>query len=374
MLLSFTCEHCGKSIRLDDRYQGRRGRCSRCGHVMRIPAPAADTRAPAADQDTHSPGHEAAPAHAAERTPAPEETPFRLSPPESRPQVAREFVDRPEPAPAGGHEPGARPPVGPHPSVFGLAPPVAAARDRQMGDHHVDFELLDDESDSAPAVGVSPEIERGLREVAEFEKDRSGYKIAGEQHGFFFRLEHSRPASWFYVKWRAAVGFVLKVLRWIDTWAYLISVPFVLLMIFGIVVENRGFVHTGAVVVVLANYGRFWADLLAFFLRPYKDGPVQGVAFLFPPYTIYYLIVHWKHMKPILRRITTSCIPIVLVVLAYAFLEVVNPGIKNVKGITAKIEAGEKQLKKDVDSELREVESEVRTFKLPKELTPKLKD
>jgi hypothetical protein len=245
---------------------------------------------------------------------------------------------------------------------------------QHKGEHHVRFELLDDDSDAASLVPVSPEIERGLRELAEFEKDRSGYKIAGERRGFFFRLENSRPAGWFYVKWRAAIGLVLKILRWIDSWAYLISVPFVVLMIFGIVVENPGFMHTGAVVVVLANYGRFWADLIALFLRPYKDGPLQGVAFLFPPYTIYYLTAHWKHMKPILRRIATSCIPIVMVVLAYSFLPAVNPAVKDIKSITGKIQAGEKQLKKDVDSDLEQVESEVKSLRLPKDPTHTSKD
>ena len=129
-----------------------------------------------------------------------------------------------------------------------------------------------------------------------------------------------------------------------------------MLMIFGIVVENRAFVHTGAVVVVLANYGRFWADLLAFFVRPYKDGPLQGVAFLFPPYTVYYLTAHWDRMKPIVRRIATSCIPIVLVVLAYAFLPSVNPAVKDVQGVAAKIEAGKQELDKEIDSDLKKVE------------------
>ena len=127
-------------------------------------------------------------------------------------------------------------------------------------------------------------------------------------------------------------------------------------------------------VIVLANYGRFWADLFAFFLRPYKDGPLQGLAFLFPPYTAIYLIVHWKHMKPILRRIATSCIPIVLVVLAYAFLPSVNPEIKDLKTITEKVHAGEKQVKKEIDSELEEVEQEVRTLGQPKPSAPRSKN
>ena len=97
----------------------------------------------------------------------------------------------------------------------------------------------------------------------------------------------------------AGVGWVLKLLRWVDDWAYLISVPFVVLMIFGLVVENRSFVHLGAVVVVLANYGRFWADLLAFFVRPTRTARLHGLAFLFPPYTVYYLTTRWGKMKPI---------------------------------------------------------------------------
>jgi hypothetical protein len=148
---------------------------------------------------------------------------------------------------------------------------------------------------------------------------------------------------------------VLKLLRWVDTWAYLVSVPFIVLMIFGIVVENRGFVHTGAVIVVLANYGRFWADLLSFFVRPYKDGPLQGMAFLFPPYTIYFLTTRWNYMKPILKRIAGSCIPIVLVVLAYAFLPSVNPEIDRMAGVEAKIESGKKELDKEINESVEKL-------------------
>ena len=134
-------------------------------------------------------------------------------------------------------------------------------------------------------------------------------------------------------------------------------------MVFGIVVENLAFVHAGAVVVVLANYGRFWADLLAFFVRPYKDGPIQGLAFLFPPYTVYYLATIWGRMKPILRRIATSCIPIVLVVLAYAFLPSVNPArSRTCTSVTAKIEKGKQELDKEVNEELQKIEKELTDF------------
>ena len=132
-----------------------------------------------------------------------------------------------------------------------------------------------------------------------------------------------------------------------------------MLMIFGIAVENLGFVHTGAVVIVLANYGRFWADLLALFVRPYKDGPIQGLAFLFPPYTVYYLTTRWSRMRPILRRIGTSCIPIVAVVLAYAFLHSVNPAVNDSASVTTKIEGGKQELEKEINEDLQKIEKEL---------------
>jgi hypothetical protein len=341
---------------VDEKARGRRGRCAHCGHVMRISQNASGEPAIA----------ELAPEAALDRvvtpepavTPGPAVTPeaatFRLSPPELRPWIHRDLpVPDSEPAPP-------RHDVAPHGSVFGLADSLAKER-FDKDEFPSKFELLDDDDPDALG-GVSPEVQRGLREIAEFEKDRGAYDLVSSRRGFLQRFDRSRPAGWFYVKWRGAVGTLLKLLRLIDSSAYLISVPFLMLMLFGIIVENPGFMHTGAVVVVLANYGRFWTDLLALFIRPYKDGPLQGLAFLFPPYTVYYLTRHWVRVKPIVRRIATSCIPIVLVVLAYAFLPFSSSSVKDLNDIPGRIEAGEQELRKDIGNELRKVEDEVRSF------------
>jgi len=343
MLLVFACESCGKRFQVDERFQGKRGRCSHCGHLMRIPQTAAEAQ--------NAP--EATPAAADNAVSAPEGIPFKLSPPELRPMVHGEEPHLP-PEPAGPR------PVVPHNSVFGLAAPVPAAHQRK-GEQHVRFELVDVDADPAGIVPVSPEIARGLRELEEFQRDPRGYAVADERGGLFWRLDRSRPAGWIYVKWRGAVGILLKLLRWVDSWAYLISVPFVVLMIFGLIAQERKLVHIGAVVTVVANYGRFWADLLAFFLRPYKDGPIQGLAFLFPPYTLYYLTVHWDRMKPIVRRIATSCIPIVAVILAYSYLASVNPAVKDVQGIPAHLKAGKRELDREIGRGVERVEKEVRS-------------
>ena len=124
--------------------------------------------------------------------------------------------------------------------------------------------------------------------------------------------------------------------------------------------SSRGLVHAGAVVVVLVNYGRFWADLIAFFVRPFKEGPFQGLAFLFPPYTVYYLFAHWDRMKPILRRMLTSCIPIALVILAYAFLAVGQPGGSRMYTMSAaRLKIGTEVLEKDIHGGLKQIEERV---------------
>jgi hypothetical protein len=346
MLINFTCENCGKGFSVDEHAHGKRGRCSNCGHVMRIPGAAASGRADAA-----------AAASSPEIKPD-SQPPFRLSPPEPPPIVGPlvpPFVAEQVPA----QHPAIPQQAAPH--QFAVA---AAARKPHSREAHVRFELLDDDDDQAAIGLASPADQRALEEIAEFQRDRRGYKVVGDRDGLFsfLGLARSGPASWPYVKWKAAVNFVLKLLRWVDTWAYLISVPFIMLMVFGIVVENQAFVHLGAVATVLANYGRFWADLLALFVRPYKDGPIQGLAFLFPPYTVYYLATRWSRMKPILRRIATSCIPIVLVVLAYAFLPSINPAVKDVASVTARLEKGKEEVDKEVSEELQKIEKELTDF------------
>jgi predicted Zn finger-like uncharacterized protein len=313
MFMLFTCEHCGARIKVDGRSQGKRGRCSKCGHVMVIP---------------HIEAHAHEPAHASD-------APFRLSPPDERPAAV--------------HVP---PPI--------LVEPEHLERHVTSEEFH-EFELTAGDANPEAAALASPEVRRGLRELDEFQKDPRPYNLVdGLEKSFLARWDRgSGPAGWLVVKWRQGVGLILRLLRWIDDWAYLISVPFIILAIFAIAIQNRGLVHTGAVVVVLANYGRFWTDLLAIFVRPFKEGPIHGLAFLFPPYGIYYLWTRLDKFKPTLRRLITSCIPIVLVVLAYAYLPFVNPAAKDAKGLPEKILSGERELIHEIRDDLKEVEEKI---------------
>ena len=339
MFILFECKHCGRQIKVDAKAQGKRGRCSNCGQVMVIPHVEADSlsitpahvQPPPIPAAGHSlagpPSHDHGTAHGSD-------APFRLSPPDERPGVVH------------------TPPV--------LVEPEHLER-HATPEGFSEFELLAGDANPEEAALASPEVRRGLRELDEFQKDPRPYNLVDSlEKSFLSRWDRgSGPAGWLVVKWRQGVGLILRLLRWIDDWAYLISVPFIILAIFAIAIENRGLVHIGAVGVALANYGRFWTDLLAIFVRPFKEGPIHGLAFLFPPYGIYYLWTRRDKFKPTFRRLLTSCIPIVLVVLAYAYLPFVNPSVKEGQSLPERLRSGERELLDEVRGEWKDVKSKI---------------
>lgn len=344
MLMLFTCEQCGKRILVDAKMEGRKGRCGNCGHVMRIPrADAAHLQPPPLPQaaafgqpkqaETHAPAGSA------------DDAPFRLSPPEERPDAAAAVPAAP----------------------FVPPPPPVLAEPRHLHRHvHVDeepsqFELITEGANPEDQALASPEVQRGLRELEEYRRDPRGYQLAEELDSRFFRWARgSRPASFLFTGWRRAVGGILRVLRFVDDWAYLISIPFLILIVFAIAIGNRPLIHTGAVVVVLVNFGRFWTDLLALFVRPFKEGPVHGLMFFFPPYAIYFISRHWDRFQGTFRRLLTSCAPIVLVILAYAFIPVIDPAIQSAPTAREKLRRAEEEVVKEAREGLHQARDEVR--------------
>ena len=130
MSIIFTCENCGKRFKVDERSQGRRGRCSVCGHVMRIPGPAVAEP----DARTAVPRRSRRPIHRSNSVrPSPIPWPARWS--------CR--LREPDTASSGGTSP------------FRIRPrrlPPPAREQPHANEPHVHFELLDDDAD--PASGV----------------------------------------------------------------------------------------------------------------------------------------------------------------------------------------------------------------------------
>ncbi len=110
---------------------------------------------------------------------------------------------------------------------------------------------------------------------------------------------------------------VLILLRKVSDFAYLLSIPFVLLILMSIVLKQRDLAIVSAVVVVFLNISRLLIDGFSLVALAFKKGPLAGVLFFVPPFTFYYLAKRGKVMKEALVRFLGPTIPILGVVLLF---------------------------------------------------------
>ncbi len=113
---------------------------------------------------------------------------------------------------------------------------------------------------------------------------------------------------------------VLILLRKVSDFAYLLSIPFLLLILLAIVLKQHDLAIAGAVVVIVLNIARLLIDGFALVALAFKKGPLHGVLFFVPPFTIYYLVKRGKVMKEALARFLGPAIPILGVVLLFLFV------------------------------------------------------
>ncbi len=339
MLIIFQCEHCGRRFQADERMRGRRGRCSYCGHVMRIPNVPAGEPVQAARRV--EPRHELK--HESDAPREPEIAPlFRLTPPEPPPlfvaPVGISVESEPDaspkaPAPSSPIN-APRVVIGPHDSVFALKPIGPDSLRQQAREGQSQFELLDEEEPGEAAL-ASPEIQRTVRELAEFEKDPRGYSV-------------ERPASW-------TIPFLWSGRRrtgWLDAREVAqqhqhraqgaARYRYLGLSDFRPLPDADDLGHRRRTIELRPPWGRdrrpgqlrALLGRLACVLRASLQGwSASGSRVPFPAVYRLLRLDPLEHDEADLARIATSCIPIVLVVLVYAFLPFVNPAADQEKTV-----------------------------------------
>jgi hypothetical protein len=126
--------------------------------------------------------------------------------------------------------------------------------------------------------------------------------------------------------WRKELGGVQKLLRWLGDTAYLVSVPFIILVLLGAATRNRPLALTGAVAVLALYLGRLASGLINQAVIHFCESPVKGVLFLVPPLTVYYMAVGWKRMEKAIRRVVEPAVTIAIVVLAFLYIPTLRRG------------------------------------------------
>ena len=155
---------------------------------------------------------------------------------------------------------------------------------------------------------------------------------------------------------RGGIAEILLIaLRKISDYAYLVSIPFLLLMLLAIILKQRELAVIAAVIVILLNIVRFGIDGFALITLAFKKGPLHGVLFFIPPFTFYYLSKRGKVMKEALGRFLGPALPIIGVVLLFIF-------VPWLRGSEDKQEA---TIRDRLRSDLRTVKENIKTETLP---------
>jgi DNA-directed RNA polymerase subunit RPC12/RpoP len=238
MSVVFFCQSCGSRFEVDARMAGKKGRCKKCGEQMTVPA-----RGKAA---------------------APAATPHRVTVGAST-AVAAGVGSATSPAPGWLGEVEA--------SKVSLAPLTV---DRMPALKKPTMFPEDDQADSKPYVLAQPERRSGGRVVTQVSKAK--------------------------ILWRSQLSAIARVFRWMNQAAYLISVPFLMILLLGILVRSHAMANFGAVVVVLLNIARLATGLVNIVVIPFRDG------------------LDFRKLKKPIRRVIEPVVTIGLVGVAFAVI------------------------------------------------------
>jgi hypothetical protein len=108
--------------------------------------------------------------------------------------------------------------------------------------------------------------------------------------------------------WRRQMGVIENLFRWINQTAYFLSVPFIMLLLFGAVSRNRQLAIVGAIAVVVLNIGRLISGFVNLAVIPLRDG------------------INWKRLKKPIGRLIEPVLTIGLVGAAFIFLPSLSKG------------------------------------------------
>jgi predicted Zn finger-like uncharacterized protein len=305
-MIHFQCPNCSAPFEVDEKLSGRKARCKKCGGRMSIPASEA-VAAP-----TSAPRPQAVAAAAAVAA-GPRLTPLEASVP-ARSQ-----------------------------------PPLAAGRPTNW---------LDAVTSQVALAPITVESIKALRNKSAFvdEPSTAGpYKLATAPSLPVVFAQRGKAAGAVTRGYRGGMGKLQKLFRWLNESAYLVSVPFLMLLLLGLAVGNRSLMGLGAAGAVVLNIGRIVAGVANLVVIPFRESPIQGILFLIPPITFFYLAQNWHKVNRPVKRIVGPILTIALVAAAFLVEPALRSATKTEGSLEERARAGVGTLKKEVGEQIGKV-------------------
>jgi DNA-directed RNA polymerase subunit RPC12/RpoP len=133
------------------------------------------------------------------------------------------------------------------------------------------------------------------------------------------------------VLWRRQLGAIERFFRWINQSAYLVSVPFLMVLILGTMVRNHPLALLGAAVVVALNIARLISGVFNLAVVPFRDG------------------INWKRLKKPIGRLIEPAMTIGLVGLAFAFIPWLSKGGTSKEILHGPVRAGLEKFERKIE-------------------------
>jgi hypothetical protein len=289
----FFCQSCGARFEVEARLSGKKGRCKQCGQYMMVPK---------AEQLASSTGMPAMAMAGAGAIAVPKRSSVGAAGPGAR-AAARSMSDW----------------INASVSKIGLVPLSVPPTKRKP----FAPSALDDAEDSKPYVLEKPD----RREA---------------------RGKGGGPPNVVVAAWRHEMGLIQKTFRWLNESAYLVSIPFIIILLFGIAVKAYSIAIFGAAFVVLLNIGRIVAGVANLAVIPLRDG------------------LNLKKFKKPLRRVIEPVVTIAAVVLAFTFIPWLSTGKGSTGSIADRIRATAEALEKEIPGEVGKVTEKAKDLNLDK--------
>lgn len=273
MAIVFFCQSCGARFEVPPQSAGKKGRCKKCGQEMQVPRAeqlASMAAMPALAKEALRP---AAVSVAAAAAPAPGLSSWLRA---------------------------AATNVGLSPLTVNQLPMLGRDQGRS---------LLDDIGDSKPYLLAGPDP----------------YAKSGGGSG---------PPNAAVQAWRKETGKLQRLFRWLNESAYLVSIPFLFILLFGVATKGRGMALFGATFVVLLNLARIVAGVANLVMVPLRDG------------------LNTRKMKKPFRRILEPIITIGLIILGFTFIPWLSSDRSASGSIADRVKAEAAELKSEMKGEL----------------------
>ena len=120
-------------------------------------------------------------------------------------------------------------------------------------------------------------------------------------------------------------------------------------------VGNHSLMVLGATAVIVLNIGRIVAGVANLAVIPFRESPIQGVLFLIPPITFFYMYQNWHKVQRPVKRIVGPILTIALVAAAFVAEPWIRGEGKSKGSIQDQVKAGVGSLKKEMQEQIGKV-------------------